>query len=86
MAPSGVAGAGLAGSRRPMLAHHDAGRVVGRPVRRRRRPQGRKGVVRSVLPDVVTADEFPLSRVNDSEDLDLDYLSGPLSRRPHASS
>jgi hypothetical protein len=48
--------------------------------------KGVQAVVRSVLPDVVTADEFPLSRVNNSEDLDLDYLSEPLPRRARASS
>jgi len=48
--------------------------------------QGVQAVVRSVHPDVVTADEFPLSRVNNSEDLDLDYLSEPLPRPPRAGS
>lgn len=44
--------------------------------------KGVQAVVRSVLPDVVTADDFPFSRVNNSEDLDLDYLSEPLPRPP----
>lgn len=48
--------------------------------------KGVQAVVRSVLPDVVTVDEFPLSRVNNSEDLDLDYLSEPLPRPPRAGS
>ncbi len=42
--------------------------------------KGVHGVVRSVIPDVVTADEFPLTRFNNSEDLDLDYLSEPVPR------
>jgi hypothetical protein len=46
--------------------------------------KGVQAVVRSVLPDVVTVDDFPLSRVNNSEDLDLDYLSEPLPRPPRA--
>ncbi|MBW0255866.1 hypothetical protein [Cellulomonas sp. PS-H5] len=36
--------------------------------------------VRSVRHELVTADEFSLSRVNRSEALDLDYLSEPLPR------
>lgn len=48
--------------------------------------KGVQDVVRSVLPDVVTADDFPLSRFNNTEDLDLDYLSEPLPRPPRASS
>lgn len=43
---------------------------------------GVDAVVRSVNPDVVTVDDFPLSRYNNSEDLDLDYLSEPLPRPP----
>jgi hypothetical protein len=39
-------------------------------------------VVRSVSPDVATVDDFPLSRYNNSEDLDLDYLSEPIPRPP----
>lgn len=46
---------------------------------------GIDSVVRSVSPDVVTVDEFPLSRYNNSEDLDLDYLSEPLPRAPRTS-
>lgn len=42
--------------------------------------KGVRGVVRSVTYDVATVDEFPLSRYNNSEDLDLDYLSDPLPR------
>lgn len=48
--------------------------------------KGVHGAVRSVLPDIVTVDDFPLSRVNNSEDLDLDYLSEPLPRPPRRSS
>jgi len=48
--------------------------------------EGVQAVVRSVRHDVVTVDDFPLSRFNNSEDLDLDYLSEPLPRLPRASS
>jgi hypothetical protein len=43
---------------------------------------GVDATVRSVSPDVATVDDFPLSRYNNREDLDLDYLSEPLPRAP----
>jgi hypothetical protein len=41
-----------------------------------------RGVVRSVDFDLAAVDEFPWSRVNSTEALDLDYLSPPLSQDP----
>jgi hypothetical protein len=41
-----------------------------------------RGVVRSIDYDLAAVDEFPLSRVNSTEALDLDYLSPPLPRDP----
>ena len=38
--------------------------------------------VSSVTAEIVTVDDFPLSRVNATESLDLDYLSSPLPRGP----
>lgn len=40
--------------------------------------EGVMAAVNSIVSEVVTADEYPLSRVRRSEQLDLDHLSGPL--------
>lgn len=44
-----------------------------------------RDIVASVSFDLVPVDEMPMSRVDNSEDLDLDYLSDPLPRAPKPS-
>ncbi|KQY55659.1 hypothetical protein ASD11_14180 [Aeromicrobium sp. Root495] len=43
---------------------------------------GVRAIIASVSAEPIPVDEFPLSRANNSEDLDLDYLSEPLPRAP----
>lgn len=44
--------------------------------------EGVRDVVASISHEITTIDEFPMSRMNNSEDLDVDHLSAPLPRTP----